>query len=154
TRGQIAAWLLGLMRGTSVCLSRSANEVAALLVAACRVGGASPDAPPFALTPEFERLLARELPRRARKALEPLAARVVDERQDPLVFAQAARDTLNRIAAVASGDFSHIVLNDAERNAPIRNLDSYRQNQLTSLLRFCLSPTYLQLREQLGLSAR
>jgi hypothetical protein len=153
-RGQVAAWVFGLSRGTSVCLNRPVTEVAALLTAACRVGGASPDAPPYALTPEFERLLARELPRRARKALEPLAAQVVTERQDPLAFAQAARDTLNRVAAVACGDFSHVILSESERAVSVRNFDSHRQSQVMTLLRFCLSPTYLQIREQLGLNAR
>lgn len=153
-RGLLAAWLFGLARGTSVGLQRPATEVAALLVAACRVGGASPDVPPFALTAEFERLLARELPRRTRKALEPLAAEVVRQRQDPLAFAKATRDTLNRVAAVACGDFSHVILTEAERRTPVRNLDSHRQQQLASLLEFCLTPTYLQIRDQLGLSAR
>ncbi len=153
-RALLAAWLFGLARGTSVCLQRPASEVAALLVAACRVGGGVPDVPSFALTPEFERLLSRELPRRTRRALEPLAAEVVRQRQDPLTFAKAARDTLNRVAAVACGDFSHVILTEAERHTPVRNLESHRREQLVSLLRFCLSPTYLQIREQLGLSAR
>jgi cellulose synthase operon protein C len=153
-RGQVAAWVFGLSRGTSVCLNRPATDVAALVTAACHVGGAVPDVPPFALTPEFERLLARELPRRARKALEPLAARAVAEGRDPLGFAQAARDTLNRIAAVACGDFSHVILSESERTVSARNLDSHRQSQLTALSRFCLSPAYLEIREQLGLSAR
>lgn len=153
-RGLIAAWLFGLSRGTSVCLQRSPTEVAALLVAACRVGGAAPNVPPFALTPEFERLLARELPRRARRSLEGLAGEVIKQEQDPLLFAQGARDTLNRIAAVASGDFSHVILTESERITSTRNLDSHRQGQLAALLRFCLSPTYLQIREQLGLNAR
>lgn len=153
-RGQVAAWLFGLSRGTAVCRSRPAAEVAALLTAACRVGGAAPDVPPFALTPEFERLLARELPRKARKALEPLAGQVVAERRDPLAFAMAARDTLNRVAAVACGDFSHVLLSESERATPTRNLDRERQEQLAPLLAFCLSPTYLRIREQLGLSAR
>lgn len=153
-RGQVAAWLFGLSRGTSVCRSRPATEVAALLTAACRVGGAVLDVPPFALTSEFERLLARELPRKARKAIEPLVGQVVAERQDPLAFAMAARDTLNRVAALACGDFSHVILIDSERAASTRNLDRQRQEQLAPLLAFCLSPTYLQIREQLGLSAR
>lgn len=153
-RGQVAAWLFGLSRGTSVCRSRPATEVAALLTAACRVGGAVLDVPPFALTAEFERLLARELPRKARKAIEPLVGQVVTERQDPLAFAMAARDTLNRVAALACGDFSHVILTESERAASTRNLDRQRQEQLAPLLAFCLSPTYLQIREQLGLSAR
>lgn len=153
-RGQIAAWVYGLSNGTSVCMNRPPTEVAALLTAACRAAGALPDVPAFALTPEFERLLARELPRRTRKALEPLAAQVVAERRDPLLYAQAARDTLNRVAAVACGDFSHVILTESERTVSIRNFDSLRQQQLSALSRFCLSPTYLQIREQLGLSAR
>jgi cellulose synthase operon protein C len=153
-RGAIAAWLFGLARGTSVSLQRPATDVAALLVAACRVGGVVPESPPFALTPEFERLLGRELPRRTRRALEPLAREVIAHRQDPLMFAKAARDTLNRVAAVACGDFSQVILTEAERVAPTRNLDGSRREQLAALVRFCLSPDYLRIREQLGLSAR
>lgn len=153
-RGSIAAWLFGLARGTSVSLQRPATEVAALLVAACRVGGVAPESPPFALTPEFERVLGRELPRRTRRALEPLAREVIAQRQDPLTFAKAARNTLNRVAAVACGDFSQVILTEAERVADVRNLDGSRREQLAALVRFCLSPGYLGIREQLGLSAR
>jgi hypothetical protein len=153
-RGSIAAWLFGLARGTSVALQRPTADVAALLVAACRVGGVSPESPPFALVPEFERLLSRELPRKTRRALEPLAKEVVATRQDPLTFAAGARETLDRVAAVACGDFSHVILTKAERASGIRNFDSHRREQLAALLRFCLSPTYLRIRDQLGLSAR
>lgn len=153
-RGSIAAWLFGLARGTSVALQRPSTEVAALLVAACRVGGVSPESPPFALTPEFERLLSRELPRKTRRALEPLAKEVVATRQDPLTFASGARETLDRVAAVACGDFSHVILTKAEHASGVRNFDSHRREQLAALLRFCLSPTYLRIRDQLGLSAR
>lgn len=153
-RAALAAKVLGLKHGTSIALARDPIEVAALLVAACRVGGASLESPPFALTSEFERLLSRELPRRVRRALEPLAAQAAAQEQDPLEYATAARASLDRIAAVAAGDFSWVLLGPQERVHPLRNMDGAALERQRRLLEFCLSPAYLEIRQQLGMGAQ
>ncbi len=141
-RGALASAVFSLRHGTSVALSRGPVEVAALLASAVRITGASVPGPAFALAPEFERLLSRELPRRVRRAIEPLAAQASAQQQDPLHYAHAALATLDRVAAIAAGEFFVVP-------TPLEEEALQRQRRL---LAFCLSPTYLAIRRQLGMN--
>ena len=153
-RARLASQVLALRRGTTLLLSKDATDVAALLVAACRLGGVHLESPPYALTTDFERLLSRHLPRRARKELASLAQAAARQDQSPIDFARAARASLDRIAAIAIGDISWLLLSDAERQSHERHFDATRQDRAEALIDFVLSLPYLQLREKLGLAAR
>ena len=132
---------------------REAPEVQALIVAACKLGGVELKAPSFAMLVEFQRLLAKEMPRRVRKVLPELAARVRDEGRDTLRFYRAATSSLDRIAAIAAGDVSWVLTPDAQnRGRAAASVEG--QERARRLLGFVLSPLYLELREQLGMGVR
>jgi predicted Zn-dependent protease len=152
-RQAVARELFALKRGTTVLRHREAPEVQALIVAACKFGGVELKAPSFAMLVEFQRLLAKEMPRRVRKALPDLAAQVRDYGQDTLRFYRAATSSLDRIAAVAAGDISWVLAPDAQNRgrSPASVEGQERQRRL---LGFVLSPVYLDLREQLGMGVR
>lgn len=153
-RGRLASSIVGLVRGTYACIEYPADKVAALLCAACRVGQAElPGADP-ALTTELERQLSRELPRRIRKELEPLAKQAVQQGIAPLDAVRAATATLDRVAVLASGDLTQTLVTREALADGVAALDSELQARLQKQTEFCLSTTYLNLRLQLGLSAK
>lgn len=152
-RQAIARELLSLRRGTSVLRHREAEEVHALIVAACRIGEVELPSPPFALLGEFQRQLAREMPRRVRKALPPLARAVRNSEQDPVAWYQAATSTLDRMASIAAGDVSWVLASEPSQRG---RLAPTREGELRArrLLSFVLSPGYLEVRDKLGMGVR
>jgi hypothetical protein len=152
-RQAVARELFALRRGTTVLAHREAPEVAALIVAACRIGGVELDAPAFAMLAEFQRQLQKEMPRRVKKVLPELAAQVRDYGQDTLRFYRAATSSLDRMAALAAGDVSWVLAPDAaNRGRAAASVEG--QERARRLLSFVLSPTYLALREALGMGVR
>ncbi|HEY6081619.1 MAG TPA: hypothetical protein VIW29_22545 [Polyangiaceae bacterium] len=150
-RQAVARELYALRRGTGVLAHRELDDVAALVVAACRLGEVDLPAPAFAMLGEFQRLLAKEVPRRVRKQLPELARAVHAEAPDLQAWVRAAMSSLDRMAAVAAGNVSW-VLGGASR-APVGESREERA-RAERLLAFVLSPTYLDLREQLGMGVR
>jgi cellulose synthase operon protein C len=152
-RQAVARELFALRRGTTVLGHREAPEVAALVVAACRLGGVELQAPAFALLAEFQRQLAKEMPRRVKRVLPELAARVKSEGQDTASFYRAATSSLDRMAALAAGDVSWVLAPDAANRGRVpASIEG--QDRTKRLLAFVLSPTYLALREALGMGVR
>ena len=152
-RQAVARELFALRRGTTVLGHREAPEFAALVVAACRLGGVELKAPSFALLGEFQRQLGKELPRRVKRVLPELAARIRSEEQDPVAFYGAATASLDRMAALAAGDVSWVLTPDAaSRGRAPASIEG--QERMRRLLSFVLSPTYLALREALGMGVR
>ncbi|HEX4335906.1 MAG TPA: hypothetical protein VH062_08335 [Polyangiaceae bacterium] len=153
-RGSLARELLALKVGTTVLLHRSANDVAALVTAACNVGGARLDGPPYAMLAEFERLLGKEMQRRVRKLLPDLAAAVARERRDPVSWVRAAMSSLDRMAAAAIGDVSWVLAgpNGNARGEPPETSEGKLRAE--RILSFVLSPTAFAVRDRLGLGVR
>lgn len=153
-RQALARELLALRLGMTILRHRDPTDIAALVVAACNLGGVKLDSPPYAMLAEFERQLNKEMPRRVRKSLPEIAARVARERVDTRAWVGAARSTLDRMAAVAVGDVSW-VLSSAEK---IRRGDppATTESKLRSarLLSFVLSPAFFAVREKLGMGVR
>jgi len=81
-RQALARELYALRRGTTVLGHRESDDVAALIVAACRLGGVELNAPSFAMLGEFQRLLTKEASgwgsRQLRKILPDLARAVAE----------------------------------------------------------------------------
>jgi hypothetical protein len=150
-RQAVARELLALRRGTSVLRHREPADIHALVVAACRLAEVDVPSPAFALLGEFQRQL--KLPRRVRKMLPDIARAFRDSGQDPIAWYRAATSTLDRMAVVAAGDVSWVLASDArQRGRTAPTLEG--EQRARRLLSFVLSPTYLELREKLGMGVR
>jgi cellulose synthase operon protein C len=154
-RQAVARELYALRRGTTALSHREPNDVAAIIVAACRLGEVELQAPSFAMLGEFHRLLAKEASgwgaRRMRKLLPDLARAVEAESPDLLGWVRAATSSLDRMAAIAAGDVSWVL--GGKSRTPVGEGREERA-RAERLLAFVLSPTYLDLREQLGMGVR
>lgn len=150
-RQAVARELYALRRGTTVLGHQEPDNVAALIVASCRLGEVELPTPAFAMLGEFQRQLGKELPRRVRKLLPELARAVGREAPDLLAWVSAATSSLDRMAAVAAGDVSWVLGGRARTPIGDGRDDGARAERLLS---FVLSPTYLDLREQLGMGVR
>jgi hypothetical protein len=152
-RQAVARELFALQRGTTVLGHREATDVAALVVAACKIAGVEIDVTPFAMLAEFQRQLGSEMPRRVKKILPELAAAIAHSKRDPLLWYRAATSSLDRMAVVASGDVSWVLAADpAHRGLRAGSVEG--QERARRLLSFVLSPSYLALREKLGMGVR
>lgn len=100
---------------------------------------------------EFQRLLGKETPRRVRKVLPELARAVQAESRELLGWVRAATSSLDRMAAIAAGDVSWVL--GGRSRSPVGESRQERA-RAERLLSFVLSPTYLDLREQLGMGVR
>ena len=148
------AWNRTLKLGTTVLLRRSANDVAALITAACQIGGNRLAGPPYAMLVEFERLLGKEMQRRVRKVLPELTAAVANEGGDPVEWVRAAMSSLDRMAAAAIGDVSWVLAgpNGSGRgDAPETTEGKLRAQRILS---FVLSEAAFAVRDGLGLGVR
>ncbi len=152
-RALLARELLALARGVTPVLHRTRAELAALVAATCRVAGVDFEGPRYALTEPFAKSLDRALPRKLRKLLPSLCAAIATSDVSPEDWAQAAAMTLARWAVVSTGDVSQLLLNP-HRGQQERDESNQLSDADAALIRYCLSDTYLQLRFQLGLSAR
>jgi len=148
-RQLVARELYAIRRGTSILRHRSGAEVAALVVATCRIAEVPISAPPYALVDEFSRLLNSVIPRKVRKVLPSLCSAVAQVGADPMDWQSAAVASQDRMAVVAAGDVSLVVAGDRQADfmgAP--------QQRLERLLRFVFSYQYQLLRERLGIGVK
>ncbi len=151
-RQLVARELYAIRRGTSLLRHRTGAEIAALVVAVCRLAEVKIAAPAYALVEEFSRLLNSVLPRKVRKLLPALCSQVATSAVDPLDWHAAATSSMDRMAALAAGDLSLVVgsgniLSEAEA------LGSLGERQ-ERLLRFAFSAQYLSLRDRLGIRVK
>jgi hypothetical protein len=147
TRARVAREVLGIVRGTTVVRFRDDIAVAAIVAAACRLADVRLDHPPFAVLAEIERLLGRAMSRRTRRALPEACGTLAAQGVDPRAWFTRALASQDRIGAVASGDPS-VVLADS----PIAPSEAPQTPpRVGDLLRFVLSPIYLDIRRSLGL---
>ncbi len=152
-RAAVARELFALRRGTIILRHRDPTDVAAIVVAVCNIAGHPLASPHYAMLDEFQRLIARALPRKVKRALPEVAAQVVADQQDPLAWVAAATGSLDRMAAVAAGDVSRVLASNPQSRGQL-GASIEAQERAARLLAFVLSPTYLELREQLGMGVR
>ncbi|MCU0682016.1 MAG: hypothetical protein MUF34_07120 [Polyangiaceae bacterium] len=152
-RQAVARELFALRRGTTVVRTRDDVTVAAIAVAACQLADVHVEAPNFAILGDVQRQLGRVLSRKSKKLLPFVCAEIARARPDVRVWAEAAQRSLDRMAAVASGDAS-VVLADVYQTPREQLAQVTRQPRAERLLRFVLSPGYLQLRASLGMGVR
>ena len=151
-RQLVARELFALRRGTVILRHRDPTDVAAITVALCQLGGHSLPAPHYAMFDEFFRLISRAMGRKIKRSLPSLAAAVVEVQGDPVRWAAGATASLDRLAAIAAGDVSHVLSTGGRRGQIGASIEA--QERASRLLSFVLSPTYLELREQLGMGVR
>ncbi|HMJ12237.1 MAG TPA: hypothetical protein VK524_12520 [Polyangiaceae bacterium] len=153
-RQAVARELFALKRGTTILRHRDLNDISALLVAACRLAGLNPPSPEYAMLGEFQRLLGKEMSRRVRRVLPELAARALAARQDPGTWARAAIASLDRMASIAAGDVSWVLCGGNPETRGQLGASREAETRARRVFRFVLSPTYLTLREKLGMGVR
>ncbi|MBI3203586.1 MAG: hypothetical protein HYZ29_18755 [Myxococcales bacterium] len=152
-RQAVARELFALKRGTTILRHRDPADVAALIVATCTVGGYEMPSPQYAMLGEFTRVLTKEISRRVKKILPDLAARAAGSGQDPSTWVRAATSSLDRLAAIAAGDVSWVLSGGGQPRGQL-GASMEAQERTARLLSFVLSPSYLVLREQLGMTVR
>ncbi len=153
-RALAAREMFALRRGSTLLRHRNPTDIAALLVAACRLGGVQVQAPAYAMLAEFERQLSKAMPRKVKKILPDLANAFARSAQDPAAWVEAANGTLDRMAAIAAGDVSAVASLIENTPRGVRPQTQLGNRRLERLLGFVLSPAYLDLRARLGMGVR
>jgi tetratricopeptide (TPR) repeat protein len=148
-RARIARELLGIVRGTTVVRLRDDTTMAAIVVAACKLAQVPIQHPPYAVLAEVERLVGKAVARKTRKLLPDLCRAIVSRGADARSWTRRALASQDRAGAIASGDPS-VVLVDVFGGSD-GNLAPVGDPRAEELLRFVLSPQYLQLRRVLGI---
>ncbi len=151
TRARVARELLAMVRGSTITRHRDDTTIAAIVVAACNLADVKVDAPSYAMLADVERHLAKAIARKTKKLLPELCQAVVAANGDARAWSKRALASHARIAALASGDVG-IALVDA-LGEPLDRLSTVAKTdpRAEELIRFALSPTYLELRRALGL---
>ncbi len=153
-RALAAREIFALRRGSTLLRHRDPSDIAALVVAACRVGGVQVQSPAYAMLGEFERQLGKAMPRKLKKVLPNLAAAYAQSGQDATRWVEAASGTLDRMGAIAAGDVSQVSLLIENTGRGVPPQTQLGQRRLHNLLGFVLSPAYLDLRARLGMGVR
>ena len=150
-RARVARELLAMSRGTTVARSRDDVTIAAVVVAACRLSEVPIEHPPYAVLAEVERLLGKAIARKTRKAIADPCRAIVSERAEPRAWTRRTLASHDRVAAVASGDPSVVLCETL--GVPMERLGQavVGNARAEEILRFVLSPIYLDLRRSLGL---
>ncbi len=152
-RQAVARELFALRRGSTILRHRDVNDVAALIVASCRIAGYEVPSPAYAMLAEFQRQLTKEVSRKVKKVLPELGVRVAQSGQDPTNWVRAATSSLDRLAAIAAGDVSWVLSGGSLVRGQV-GASIEAQGRTSRLLSFVLSPTYLTLRQHLGMGVR
>ncbi len=153
-RSAVAREVFALRRGISSLRTSDDPAIASVVIATCNEAGFPMPNPGFAVYATISRAVHKEISRKVKKACADAAREVAQAGQDPKTWAAFARRSMDRMAALAAGDVSH-VLSDM-MNLPRQQLaGAVRDNdRALTLLRFVLSPGYLELRRQLGMGVR
>jgi tetratricopeptide (TPR) repeat protein len=154
-RARVARELCGIVRGTTVLRSRDDTTIAAIVVSACKLAEVPISSPTYAVQAEVDKLLSKAISRRTKKMLPDICRAVVASQQDARAWAASAILSQARAALVASGDAT-ATLSDLLGETPEHLRETLRDRLRTddraaNLVRFALSPSYLELRRALGL---
>lgn len=150
-RGRVARELLGIVRGTTVARLRDEITIAAIVVAACKQAEVRFDHPPYAVLAEIERLVGKAMARKTRKAIAETCRAIAASGSDARAWCKRALVSQDRVAAVASGDPA-LLLSDVLGVPQDKLGPAVKGNaRAEELLRFVLSPEYLEIRRALGL---
>ncbi len=150
-RARVARELLAIVRGTTVARSRDDITIAAIVVAACHIAEVKVDHPPYAVLAEVEKLVSKAIARKTKKLLPDVCKAIIAGGTDARAWSKRALMSQNRIAVIASGDVGTVLLDvlgeSPERLAQVAKVDARAEE----LMRFVLSPAYLEIRRSFGL---
>jgi tetratricopeptide (TPR) repeat protein len=151
TRARIARELLAMARGTTVTRSRDDVTIAAIVVAACKLGEVPIQHPPYAVLADVEKVVGKAIARKTKKMLPDVCRVIAATGADARAWYHRALASHARVSLVASGDVV-LALADALGETPDRLPAAAKSDpRAEELLRFALSPTYAELRRTLGL---
>jgi len=151
TRGRIARELLAMVRGTTVVRTRDDITIAAIVIAACGQAEVRVEHPPYAVLAEVERLLGKAIARKTRKQLGDVCRAIASSGADARAWSRRALASQDRVALVASGDPSVVLAEVLGATAEKLGAAVKGNPRAEELLRFVLSPRYLEIRRALGL---
>lgn len=150
-RARVARELLAIVRGTTVARSRDDITIAAIVVAACHLADVRVDHPPYAVLAEVEKLVSKAIARKTKKQLPDICKAIVSSGADARAWSKRALTSHNRMAVIASGDVATVLL-DVLGESPERLPQIVKTDpRAEELLRFVLSPAYLEIRRSFGL---
>jgi tetratricopeptide (TPR) repeat protein len=152
-RSRVARELFAMARGTTIARSRDDLTLAAIVVAACKLAEVKIDHPPYAVLAEVERLVGKEIARKTRKLLPDVCRAIVAQRIDAREWTKHALASQERVAVLASGDPSLVLADLLKVSVDRLGKTAPSDPRAQELLRFVLSPRYLELRKALGLEA-
>lgn len=154
-RSALAREVFALRRYALASLpTRDDAAIASIVIAICNEVGANFPKPPYAVYGPISLAVHKEISRRVKKQVTEVAQEVARSGQDPMVWVDSARRSCDRMAAIAAGDVS-LVLSDMLGQPRHDLAASLRESdRAMSLLRFVLSPGYLELRRKLGMGVR
>lgn len=151
-RARLVRELVAMERGTTIALVRDDVAMAAVIVASCALGDVQLQTPAYSVLAETQRMLSKAIARKTKKLL-PEAAQAVSRSLggggDLRTFRGHALRTLDRAAAVATGDPGAALVGIVGENAPAPKIAA--DGRATAMLRFVWSDDYFMLRKQLGL---
>jgi cellulose synthase operon protein C len=152
-RARVAGELVAMVRGTTVARSRDDVTIAAVVVAACGIAEVRIEHPPYAVLAEVERLVGKAMGRKTRKAIGDACRAIVAGRAEPRAWTKRVLASHDRVAVIASGDPA-VVLCEV-LGVPLDRVGQAVPGNARAeeILRFVLSPSYLQLRRALELES-
>ncbi len=152
-RARLARELFAIVRGTAIVRSRDDVTIAAVVAAACKLAGVPFDHPPYAVLAEVERLLVKAISRRTRRLLPETCRAVVASGADARAWSLRALASHDRASLLACGDAT-VALGEILGLSVDRLSGAVKgDRRAEELLRFVLSPEYLELRRSLGVEA-
>ncbi len=154
SRSAVAREVFALRRGITCVRHHDDTSVAAVAIAVCNELGVPIPNPGYPLYGEISRAVHKGISKRVKKAAPPFALDIQRVGQDPRSWVGAAVRSCDRMAALAAGDVSIVLANMLGR--PRTDLeDAVKDNdRAKTLLKFVLSPGYLELRRKLGMGVR
>ncbi|MEQ9317667.1 MAG: tetratricopeptide repeat protein, partial [Polyangiaceae bacterium] len=150
-RSAVAREVFALRRGTTAVMYCDDTTIASIVIAICKEAGANVADPPYAIYKEIERVIHKAMSRRVRKAVADTCQRVVSSGQDPAAWAAAARRSIDRMAAIASGGAASVIDSTVGPPGSPERQAMANDQRAKSLLSFVMSSEYLELRRKLGM---
>lgn len=150
-RSAVAREVFALRRGTTAVMYCDDTTIASIVIAICKETGANVSDPPYAIYKEIERVIHKAMSRRVRKAVTDICQRVVSSGQDATAWAAAARRSIDRMAAIASGGATSVIDSTVGPPGSPERQAMANDQRAKSLLAFVMSSEYLELRRKLGM---
>jgi tetratricopeptide (TPR) repeat protein len=153
-RSAVAREVFALRRGITSVAHNDDTTVAAVAIAVCNELGVAIPNPGYSSYAVVSRDVHKAISKRVKKAAPPIALEFARSGQDPKAWVGAAIRSLDRMSALAAGDVSIVLAHVLQRGREDLADAVKESERAKTLLRFVLSPAYLELRRKLGMGVR